>query len=214
MAMLLKKVIKALKIIYFEIFCLFCCLVGLIKVKLLFSRNNTNRLEIGAGISKKKGMLSLDLDLKSDYPFDLRAGLPFPDDSIDFIYAEHVLEHFQVRDVVMLLAECKRVMKRGGVIRVAVPDARIYLNAYCQPDLFDYKSFCTFDTGLDYQWKINFVNYMFYMDGHHAFMFDEESLVSALESAGFVRVSLREFDAEIDQEVRKHESIYVQCEKI
>jgi predicted SAM-dependent methyltransferase len=210
---ILRKVSQSFGVVWYEIYSLACCLAGLIKVKLFFSKTSHNRLEIGAGISKKDGIVTSDLDLKSDYPFDLRVGLPFPDESVEFIYAEHVLEHFQYRDVQVLLGECKRVMKPGAVLKVSVPDARVYLDAYCKPDGFDYRVFCTFDTGLNYKFKINYVNYMFYMGGHHRHMFDEESLLSTLKCVGFDGVCVRVFDADLDQKVRQYESIYAQCVK-
>jgi len=213
MSKMIKKVSQSLGVMSHEIYCLACCLLGLIKVVLFFSKDSYNKLEIGAGLSKKENMLTVDLNLRSDYPFDLRAGLPFPDESVDFIYAEHVLEHFQHMDVKMLLGECKRVMKHGAVLKVSVPDARIYLNAYCNPDGFDHREFCTFDGGLDYQLRINYVNYMFYMDGYHRHMFDEESLLFTLKSVGFNNVCSREFDSDLDKRVRQFESIYAQCVK-
>lgn len=213
MSIIFKKIYQLFEVVYQEIFCLVCCLSGLIKVKLFFSKDDCNWLEIGAGKSKKVGLLTTDLNLRSDYPFDLRIGLPFPDESIDFIYAEHVLEHFQFKDVVMLLEECKRVMKHGAVLKISVPDASIYLNAYFKPDGFDHKAFCTYDAGLDYQARINYVNYMFYMDGYHRHMFDEESLLIVLSSVGFDKVSARKFEPDLDQKVRAYESIYAKCVK-
>lgn len=210
---LAKKLFHLLRVIYQEIYCLICCFTGFIKVKLFFSKSRQNQLEIGAGLSKKEGILTTDLDLKSDYPFDLRAGLPFPDDSIDFIYAEHVLEHFQYKDVMMLLRECKRVMKSSATLNISVPNARIYLDAYVNPEGFDQNVFCTVDTGMNFNSKIDYVNYMFYMDGHHHYMFDENNLLDTLRFVGFNQVRLREFDPSIDQYARKHESIYAQATK-
>jgi predicted SAM-dependent methyltransferase len=64
---------------------------------------------------------------------DLRKGIPFPDESFDVVYHSHVLEHFPKGDAPVFLRECHRVLKQGGVIRVAVPDleriARMYLRA-------------------------------------------------------------------------------------
>lgn len=213
MSKIIKKISQSCGMMCHEIYTLACCLTGLIKVKLFFSKAGHNRLEIGAGRSKKDGILTTDLDLHSDFPFDLKAGLPFPDESIDFIYAEHVLEHFQHRDVQHLLGECKRVMKPCAVLKVSVPDARIYLDAYCNPDGFDHRAYCTYDAGLNYQIRIDPVNYMFYMGGHHCHMFDNESLLFTLKSVGFDDVCAREFDADLDQMARKYESIYAQCVK-
>lgn len=58
-------------------------------------------------------------------------GLPFPDNSFEAVYHSHVLEHLPRRDAPFLLRECLRVLKPGGIIRVAVPDleaqCRLYL---------------------------------------------------------------------------------------
>lgn len=62
---------------------------------------------------------------------DLRRGVPFPDDEFDVVYHSHVLEHFSKTQGRQFLRECFRVLKRGGTLRVAVPDleriAEMYL---------------------------------------------------------------------------------------
>ncbi|MGC4099086.1 MAG: methyltransferase domain-containing protein [Nitrospira sp.] len=53
---------------------------------------------------------------------DLRRSLPFEDESVDVCYASHVLEHLTRNDARALLAECFRVTKHEGIIRLVVPD--------------------------------------------------------------------------------------------
>ena len=64
---------------------------------------------------------------------DLRKGIPFSNNSFDAVYHSHVLEHFPKALAAGFLRECHRVLKQGGIIRVAVPDleqiARTYLDA-------------------------------------------------------------------------------------
>lgn len=64
---------------------------------------------------------------------DLQQGIPFPDGTFDLVYHSHVLEHFPKQFAPSFLRECHRVLKSGGVIRVAIPDletiVRIYLEA-------------------------------------------------------------------------------------
>ncbi len=63
--------------------------------------------------------------------WDLRHGVPFPDQTFDVAYHSHVLEHLDREDAPGFLAECFRVLKPGGILRVVVPDfeklARDYL---------------------------------------------------------------------------------------
>jgi len=65
---------------------------------------------------------------------DLSKGIPFKDASFQVVYHSHLLEHFSKNCGQRLLLECFRVLKPGGIIRVAVPDleriVREYLNAF------------------------------------------------------------------------------------
>jgi predicted SAM-dependent methyltransferase len=58
-------------------------------------------------------------------------GIPFPDNSMDAVYHSHVLEHFPKAEGERFIRECHRVLKSGGILRIAVPDleriARTYL---------------------------------------------------------------------------------------
>jgi predicted SAM-dependent methyltransferase len=46
----------------------------------------------------------------------------FPKEYADLIYASHVLEHISHRKVAKVLKEWRRVLKRGGILRIGVPD--------------------------------------------------------------------------------------------
>jgi predicted SAM-dependent methyltransferase len=48
--------------------------------------------------------------------------LPFDNNTVDLIYASHVLEYFDNEEVEVLLTEWKRVLKNDGILRIAVPD--------------------------------------------------------------------------------------------
>lgn len=65
--------------------------------------------------------------------WDLRRGIPFKDECFDVVYHSHLLEHIDRDAAVAFLTECRRVLKKGGIIRIVVPDleclARRYLDA-------------------------------------------------------------------------------------
>jgi SAM-dependent methyltransferase len=92
-------------------------------------------LNIGCGDRFDPGWTNLDVD--SHFPgvltHDARKGLPFPDGSFDVVYHSHVLEHFDAKNGAALLRECHRVLRQGGIVRVAVPDleriAQLYLSS-------------------------------------------------------------------------------------
>jgi predicted SAM-dependent methyltransferase len=50
--------------------------------------------------------------------------------SVDLIYACHCLEHFSHLQIEQVLAEWRRVLKSGGVLRLSVPDFDLLLNIY------------------------------------------------------------------------------------
>src|SRR5437870_3607063 len=53
---------------------------------------------------------------------DLRKPLPFADCSIDYVYSSHVLEHLSLSHAQRLVSEIVRVLRRGGLVRLVVPD--------------------------------------------------------------------------------------------
>lgn len=79
----------------------------------------------------------INLDVSSSDPrvlvVDINKGLPFSSESINVCYSSHVLEHLERDKARNLIAECFRVMKHQGVIRLVIPDlemlAREYLSA-------------------------------------------------------------------------------------
>lgn len=82
------------------------------------------RLHLGCGKRHIPGFIHIDLANYDhiDYTHDV-AELPmFADESVDLIYACHVLEYFDAVEVVDVLAEWWRVLRSGGILRVAVPN--------------------------------------------------------------------------------------------
>lgn len=179
-------------------------------IKHYLESHSPAKLELGSG--KRTGMedwIASDIGGGGDIQLDFTQPIPFPDNSLDIIYSSHVLEHFSyphpMRD---LLEECRRILKPGGAFSIAVPNARIFLDAYSNPSAFKPDQYCTYDVGLTYRTRIDYVNFIAYMGGDHKHMFDEEGLLAVLTDGGFKEVRLREFDPTVDLPVRKHESIY------
>ena len=56
--------------------------------------------------------------------------LPYSDKSVSIIYASHVLEYFDRIGVLDVLDEWNRVLKTGGVLRIAVPNFEVLAEMY------------------------------------------------------------------------------------
>lgn len=62
--------------------------------------------------------------------WDLRRGIPFPDQTFDAVYHSHVLEHIDRDGAAGFLGECRRVLKPGGIVRIVVPDLETLARRY------------------------------------------------------------------------------------
>ncbi|MEM9017622.1 MAG: methyltransferase domain-containing protein [Verrucomicrobiota bacterium] len=179
----------------------------------LIANRNPLWVEVGSGDrSGSDGWITVDVLPRCDIRWDLRRGLPFPNESVDRIYSSHFLEHLTYREGQQFIEESFRVLKKGGEFSACVPNARIYIEAYMNPDkameeFFQYRDAYNDTTAIDR------LNYMAYMDSHHKYMFDLENLLAVIRKGGFSFVEERAFDPSIDMKERDYESIYARAVK-
>lgn len=143
-------------------------------------------LHVGCGTVYLDGWINLDLDApKIDLKHNLTQKLPFVDNSIDFIYSEHVIEHFTVQQGLALLREFYRVLKPGGVVRIATPDLKYTLFRYFyrwhHQEWIKRYGYEWIETGAE------MVNIALREWGHQ-YLYDQEELTRRLQEAGFTTV--------------------------
>jgi predicted SAM-dependent methyltransferase len=171
-------------------------------------------VELGAGDKRgEHGWVTIDMTKNCDIYWDLRRGIPFPNDSVQRIYSSHFFEHLSFAEAQRFLDECKRALVPNGKFSICVPNARIYLDAYAKGNSLDAATYFGYGSAYNHTTRIDYVNYTAYMDGAHKYMFDEENLIFILKSKGFRNVRLREFDPSLDLRERDFESIYAEAEK-
>ncbi len=99
------------------------------------AEKNMRMLNLGCGSTFHKDWVNVDfIDHGGKVlAYDLRLGIPFADCSFDVVYHSHVLEHMPKAWGEFFIAECYRVLRPGGLLRVVVPDleniARVYLES-------------------------------------------------------------------------------------
>jgi len=71
--------------------------------------------------------------LKNNYfiCYNLVFGIPLVDNCADFIYCSHLLEHLTRQQGLNLIREIYRVLKKGGTVRIVVPDLNHAISLYC-----------------------------------------------------------------------------------
>lgn len=175
----------------------------------ILKTSTTVKIELGAGNKPgTDGWTTIDITEKCNIYWDLRNGLPFPDESIDGIYSCHFFEHLNYKNAQSLLKECYRVLKPNGFFSISVPNAKIYIDAYNSGESLEENLFLRYKPAIYSGSMMDLINYIAYMDDQHKYLFDEEDLVDVLKTTGFLNAKLREFDPKLDVEERKPQSIF------
>ena len=92
----------------------------------------TINLHLGCGKKSLPNFIHIDLANYShiDYKTNVSNLSMFENNSITLIYACHILEHFKRHEIKRVLTEWYRVLKKGGILRIAVPDFEAIVKVY------------------------------------------------------------------------------------
>lgn len=176
-------------------------------------KQSTIKLELGSGPKLgKNGWTTVDT-LPCDFEYDLRNGIPLPDESVSALYASHLLEHIGYQDLLKFIPECHRVLKSGGTFSVCVPNARLFIEAYIEGRVFQPPEKQHPPAAVSTGSLMDQMNYVAYMGDEHKYLFDQENLLAILHAGGFETVEERGFDPEIDLPERDYQSVYALATK-
>lgn len=92
-------------------------------------------LHIGCGLTPLKGWLNTDIHAgrRNIVYLDATRTFPFPDNSFDYVFSEHMIEHIDFADARFMLGECQRVLRPGGRLRVATPELGALIDLHSAP---------------------------------------------------------------------------------
>jgi len=152
------------------------------------------KLQIGAGLVDYPTWLNSDIDPgPGEMYLDLTKRFPLPDGSLKYIFGEHVIEHLNYDDGLVMLRECYRVLAPGGKIRLATPNLLKYLRLFQDPKTPEIDSYL--DAKLHWHgWpqtpnRENMILNMEMRSFGHQFLYDPRTLSDRLSQVGFRMVT-------------------------
>ncbi|MDA9942720.1 methyltransferase domain-containing protein [Luminiphilus sp.] len=166
------------------------------------------KLQLGCGRNYLTGWLNSDFYPRTSdiLHLDVTAPLPFPEGVFDYVFSEHVIEHISYPSGVLMLRECFRVLKPGGVIRIATPDLAFLINLYradessTQPREAVQQEFLEFFLANEIKDRANnapidldvYLINKFVRAWGHEFIYDEKTLKYVFNDLGFTDVVRRD----------------------
>jgi predicted SAM-dependent methyltransferase len=135
------------------------------------------RLHIGCGPFRLEGWVNIDNTAYEgvDQILDVTGGLPF--ENVQFIFAEHFIEHLAYEDALMLMRECRRALNPGGILRLSTPNLDwVWASHYRRVLTSEQEVLGCF-----------LLNRAFRAWGHQ-FLYNFGTLAAALRDAGFAEV--------------------------
>ena len=158
------------------------------KIKKYLKSTDEPKLQIGCCKNVLKGWLNSDISLRCLHGIYLDAGkhFPFQDDSFNYVYSEHLFEHLTYQQGINMLKESYRILKPGGVIRIATPDLRFLHGLYQEPEKPLHKAYMEYTMkGKSMPSKAVYTISRFHTSWGHQIIYDRETLTELLEQAGF-----------------------------
>jgi predicted SAM-dependent methyltransferase len=151
---------------------------------------------------------------------DATKGLPVGEASVDVLYSSHMLEHLDRREASEFLREAYRILRPGGILRIAVPDLERQIAEYQESGDAD-----AFVEGMHLcvsrpRSLAGRLSLLVTGTRHHQWMYDGRSLSRLLQEHGFVKAEVLpagqtriDSPGALDLAERASESLYVEAEK-
>ncbi|MCZ8036836.1 MAG: methyltransferase domain-containing protein [Microcystis sp. LE17-20A] len=148
------------------------------------------KFHVGCGSIKLNEWINIDLEKineVTDIVWTVDQGFPFAEkNSCSFIYNEHFLEHLSVKEAMIFLKDCYRVLVPNGVLRIAMPSLEYTINKYCSDNWQD-QDWLTWKGHEFIKTRAEMINIAFRWWGHK-WLYDREELHRRLQEAGFEKI--------------------------
>lgn len=140
-------------------------------------------LHLGCGNNILDGWSNIDVARgPSIIRCDLSRALPVAKGTIEFIYSEHFIEHLTRPRGLLFLKMCHEALKPGGILRISTPDLQKLMREYLKGQVDEWQNVSWAPSS-----PCAMVNEGLRLWGHQ-YVYDENELRGALETAGFVNI--------------------------
>lgn len=154
------------------------------------------RVHVGCGPHRIPGWLNTDVHrqalLNRDglVYLDMRRKLPFPDGQIAFLFVEHAVYQLRLDEAVRFFAECRRVLRPGGVLRIGEANLEFMVNVYRgkHPQSEKFIRFITDGCHGNSYYSACIVVNTWFLNRGTKFRYDPETLGWVLGLAGFDKI--------------------------
>lgn len=154
---------------------------------------------------------------------DATRRLRFADRSVDFVYSSHMIEHLSRQQGLAFLQEVRRILRPAGTVRLATPDLAQLISEYQAAGRQQ-----GYSAGDDLMSRFHFYHQSDdegvvkrlisrNLSGHwHQWLYDDESLRTLLDQAGFEEIRRAEFQQgefpDLELIEGRPESLFVQAQ--
>jgi predicted SAM-dependent methyltransferase len=173
-------------------------------MKLMKNKKSIN-LHLGCGGRNIPGFINVDL---ADFPH-IHHRQPISDlsftknNSVDLVYSSHAFEYFDREEAVLVLKEWGRALKKGGILRLAVPDFEAMVKVYLK-----------YGKDLNHKGILGPLFGMWHIPGtkktiYHRTTYDFKSLKKLLEDNGFKNVKRYDWKKTIHKRYDDYSRAYI-----
>lgn len=169
------------------------------------------KLNLGSGRHELDGWLNTDIRRRAPgvVHLDVRKRFPFDDETFDYVFTEHTIEHVAFEEGEFMLRECHRVLKPDGKVRVSTPDLDRMLGLWQRRNdrmpreysRWVIDSFLPDLARRGMYHPVHVINNVF-QNWDHKFLYNADLLRATLEQAGFVDIQRTGHGESDDPELR------------
>lgn len=159
------------------------------------TESEVSKLHLGCGWNVLPEWLNMDYSprVREALYLDVRRPFFFPDETFDYVFSEHMIEHMSYNEGFNMLTECHRILKRGGRVRISTPNLS-FLVKLCNNEKSSLQreyvkwSNSTFLEDAPEDNEVFVIN-NFMRNWGHTFIYDERTLRTAMTMTGFINIA-------------------------